>query len=188
MKEERGKRRMERGERREERGERRGERKGKRREESREERGDNRTEHSDSKATRPSALALWRRRRIAVTEREKKISEFCFDRTKGIHPAQMHSTPASAVGQLPCVENQRCTRASAYLRVTGHSVSRRLDIVRWCNFHCTGQQHTPKVSLATHNSTRDLRTDEHYQFCEKGKKIITVKKSRFLSNIFDRLR
>ena len=74
----------------------------------------------------------------------------------------MHSTPASAAGQLPCVENQDTAERRAYLHGFEDGVSGRLDIVQGCNFHCTGQQHTPKVSSEAHNSTKDLRTDEHY--------------------------
>ena len=131
------------------------------------------------------ALALWRRRRIAVTEREKKISEFCFDRTKGMHPAQMHSTPASAAGQLPCVENQDTAERRAYLHGSEDRISGRLDIVQGCNLQCTGQQYTPKVSPEAHNSTKDLRTDEHYLRSVKVFFSQTAKKTRFLSNFLD---
>ena len=97
----------------------------------------------------------------------------------------MHSTPASALGWLPCVENQRCTRASAYLHGLQDRVSGRVDIVQGCNFHCTGQQHTPKVSSEAHNSTKDLRTDEHYLRSVKVFFSQTAKKTRFLSNFLD---
>ena len=45
----------------------------------------------------------------------------------------------------------------------------------------------PRVTLSA-QTMRGLmprtETGKHYQFCEKGKKIITVKKSRFLSKFF----
>ena len=123
-------------------------------------------------------------RRIAVTEREQKISEFCFDRMKAIRLLLVLVMPASALGRLPCVENQRCTRASAYLHGSEDGVSGRLDIVQGCNLQCTGQQYTPKVSSEAHNSTKDLRTDEHYLRSVKVFFSQRTKKSIFFSRFF----